>query len=417
MSDSLDDLIHGAFAQFDAEERGSGEPAPGAATVRGTVTRRRRIRYASLSLLLVALVAVPVALVTTVGHDKGGPPPVGSTSTAPSPSVSPSAVVPTGPLTVADPRNGTITMPAFPGYANDCQAAGPRTFVDGVYRSSNDVIWSIGELAPIEANLDGKPGNELLTTVSCHTGTFVYATQLIALSVGPDGALSVLGFVINSPDAPNLDFSLDQVKVTGDVVSVTTTGPTVLGNRTPSCYHQVRGYAYRNGTFVQVSGPTKFPPLPKDIHNVNWPDAGVLIDVDDPSQGGGASYCVVLSHGAGHAETNPGDNAANAPVDTTFTLGPVSYATGSSPGSAVAVGLVTYQRAGEPLKQSVQVFGLQDGSLVATSIVVTGDNEVTGIVSAAGSGKQITVALTVNGKRETWIFKMATDTGVWTHIL
>ncbi|GAB3359730.1 hypothetical protein GCM10027452_25190 [Micromonospora halotolerans] len=177
MSENFDNLLDNALAEFDAVERSSYLPAPGAPAVRHKVAVRRRVRLAAFSVAGAMLVAVPIAAYAANPRGNNSPPNVvGSASpvepASPTPSVGPSSASPSSTPassapTAADLRNATLKLPAFPGLEDGCKAKGTRKFVNGTTKPADGVKLVIGELAPIVADLDGVPGDEQLTTIRC----------------------------------------------------------------------------------------------------------------------------------------------------------------------------------------------------------------------------------------------------------
>ncbi|MEU7824038.1 hypothetical protein [Catellatospora sp. NPDC049133] len=228
--------------------------------------RRARRRVVASVATVLALAGGLFATVVVVGRPVA--PPVitpstspGAVTARPSPAATPAPTV-TSPgqgLAAPDVRNASFEVPAMA-----LCPAGRRTFVDGTEREGPYNFLTVAELSPpARADLDRVPGDELLVLVSCRIEGIFTRKQVLALTVA-DGSLRPLGFVL---DAKTFDFfpwvDPGQVSVRGDVVTVRIEG---YGNDdgaeriTP----QDRGYAYRDGVFVQVSGPTARPsPLPR----------------------------------------------------------------------------------------------------------------------------------------------------------
>jgi hypothetical protein len=431
MSDTLDHLISDAFTQFDDAERNSYLPTPAPGTVRRTVAHRRRVRYVSLSVLSAILIAVPVALIATIPHGNNSPPDVVASSsptvssaptTTPTPTSTPtSTATPTPAPTATSPAwliNTTLTLPAFPGASDECGKAGSRKFVKGVAhvvvaaRPYLDVTLTIGQMLPINTDLDGVAGNELLTTLHCSTGQSFDITQLLALRVGPSHRLSFLGYVIPSPDSHYPRFDNEDVRVEAGVVLVTIEGP-YQGDGWPLCYNQVRGYAYRGGAFTQVSGPTSFPAPPRDIHKVDFRNAGLRIGIDDP--GGGAYYCVAFVNGSGIGKVYPNNDETLGSKRYTFTIGPVSFMTDRSVGDRAAA-IVTYRSTDGETIQSVQLFRLDAGVILGDPVQVTGADGVTSIEQVRVSGTDLIVTLTADGKSQVWTYRHNEDSDQWEHV-
>lgn len=226
------------------------------------VTSRRRARRRAVA-AVAAVVALAGGLAATVVLVGGSlPPPVTTSSGSPVATRTPGgsaspAASPSEPVT--DVRNASFEVPAMA-----LCPAGRRTFVDGTERDGPYNLLTVAELSPpLRADLDGVPGDELVVLVSCRIEGIFTRKQLLALTVA-DGTPRPLGLVL---DAATFDFfpwvDPARVSVRGDVVTVRIEG---YGNDdgaeriTP----EERGYAYRDGVFVQVSGPTARPsPLPR----------------------------------------------------------------------------------------------------------------------------------------------------------
>ncbi|WP_144119901.1 hypothetical protein [Catellatospora sichuanensis] len=222
--------------------------------------RRSRRRTAAV---LAAAVVLSGGFATTVLVGRSLPPPVttpsgsaGPVTTPPTLSGSPSAEVSSEP--VVDVRNASYDVPAIA-----VCAAGRRTFVDGTERDGPYNHLTVAEPSPpVRADLDGVPGDEMIVLVSCRVEGIFTRKQLLALTVA-DGTLRPLGLVLDSRTFdffPWIDPAL--VSVRGDVVTVRIEG---YGNDDGAARiaPEERGFAYRDGAFVQVSGPTARPsPLP-----------------------------------------------------------------------------------------------------------------------------------------------------------
>ena len=169
-------------------------------------------------------------------------------------SPSPTETVTASPAKRPDVRNATLTLPD-PKFASACGKGDKLTFVDGS-ATVGAATWKIGEMTPIEGDLDGVPGAELVTTISCSLDAYL---KLVALTATPSGELSALGYVL--PPGEAMMFDIANVRIEAGVVQVTPTG--TAGHVGPSCYpKQVRGYWFKDGAFKQTSGPTTFPEQP-----------------------------------------------------------------------------------------------------------------------------------------------------------
>lgn len=255
----MNDFFRAQLADLAAQA----EPVDLYPRVLATSRRRARRRAVAAVAAVVALSGGFAATAVVVGRSVPPPVTTPSESAAPvtaRPSAAASASPGTGETTpVTDVRNASFEVPAMA-----LCPAGRRTFVDGTERDGPYNFLTVGELSPpLRANLDGVAGDELLVLVSCRIEGIFTRKQVLALTAA-DGTLRPLGFVL---DAKTFDFfpwvDPAQVSVRADVVTVRIEG---YGNDdgaeriTP----EERGYAYRDGVFVQVSGPTARPsPLPR----------------------------------------------------------------------------------------------------------------------------------------------------------
>jgi hypothetical protein len=412
MSDNLDQLIHDAFADFDAVERGSNPPVPGAAAVRRTVAHQRRMRYTMLSGLGALLIAVPVVAVTAKPHGNNSPPAGSSASpaavasvTSPAGQASPTVGASATPRAVAvDLRDATLTLPAFPGWGSNC-TAGTRKFVNGTAAVSNGIKLIIGEMAPIMADLDGVPGDEALTTLRCQTTGSVNATQLLALKPAPDGRLTALGYVVNSPDTPNVSaaFDHDNVRVHNGVVQVTAYGA-YRTDGWPPCTRQVRGYAYRTGAFRQVSGPTSFTKPSKNLHQVDFRNVGVLVGFNSPGGTGARVYCVPMANGVGRAAVYTNNDPAKGATRYTFTIGTVSFLATTQ--GEVTFAILTYRSPSGATSQTLQSFENADSDYpLGREILRSGTGGVTRIEKAEIAGNRVRVTVSTAGGSQVWIYQ------------
>jgi hypothetical protein len=417
MSDNVDNLIHGAFTEFDAAERSSYLPAPGAPAVRHTVAFRRRVRLTAFSVAGALLIAVPVATYATSPRGNNSPPAeIGSASPAesasPTPSLAPSASA--SPVPTADVRNATLNLPAFPGVENACRAKGTRTFVNGAATPAEGVKLVVGELTPIMADLDGVPGDEEITTIRCQNDESLDVVQLLALKVAPDGALTPLGYVINSADTPNVTatFSREAVTVDSGVVRLAVYGP-YQTNGWPPCDRQVRGYAYRSGAFQQVNGPTTFQKPSRDFHKVDFRNTGLLMGRSNPD-GSGRVYCVPMVDGAGEADLYDNGDANKGTTHYTITIGAVSFVNAGD-GEATFAILTLRSPSGE-MSQTLQSFQ-QDGDYpLGSEVLRSGANGVTRIEKAEVSGGIVQVTVTTTSGRHVWSYRPSATGQNWQRI-
>jgi hypothetical protein len=180
-------------------------------------------------------------------------------SASPSPSATPD------PASAVDIRNATFEVPKFPG-TGDCPA-GTRKFVDGkadVDPEPDPVASHLFLGTSTVADVDGVPGSEILTVITC--AAYEGVSQVLALKLSPAGALSPLGFVLRSADHPSFEIDPQAPIVVRDgVVEATVMSPGSFDGGHKVLDLQVRGYKFQDGSFRQVSGPAKFAQPPADL--------------------------------------------------------------------------------------------------------------------------------------------------------
>jgi hypothetical protein len=203
-------------------------------------------------------------------------PSVSSTVSAPTSSpVSPtrtrsSVPPPIDPRTI-DLANAVIDLPSTPG--TDCAPAGRQQFHNGVSKPRY-FQWQLDK-RPRYGNLDGQAGDEVLVTVTCFDGE-INPSLLLVLKVLPDRSLRTLG-PLNLAGNQLLQYDRDTIQIQGSTVLVEVMGPTHGPGYGPLANKQVRGYGDVGGRFVQVSGPTTFPPLPKTVVGVDLANTTLLV--------------------------------------------------------------------------------------------------------------------------------------------
>lgn len=247
----------------------------------------------------VASVAAFVALsgtaigVTAVRPSPDDPFPPASVSPMPSESPTPSptpSATQSVQLPNVDIRNATFDVPAFPG-DTPCRTAATRTFKDG-WATVGGGIDGEAKLhmvdAPVKADVDGIPGEEILTRLHCVD--YTSPGQVLAIKVGPDGKLSPLGFVMMSPDHVGFEVVTNSLRTEGGNVLVDVLSPTRPDGPLMLLDLQTRGYAYRDGKFAQVSGPVKFSLPPADFKKLDL--RNVTIGIKAPS--GASGLCRVV---------------------------------------------------------------------------------------------------------------------------
>lgn len=174
------------------------------------------------------------------------------------------------PLTMADVVNGTWVVPAWAS-GSSCPSGrfsfhagtviwqtGDPTKPNGgpPFQSEFDVRTGAGSSYSEDVNGDGTP--DLLVLLYCG-GHQPLATSVVALTRDSRGAIATIGTVISLPTpARDLRGEVDRIEHgSGGLVNVTVDD--TYAGRAPTAY-QTRRFRLRDGHFVQVSGPTTFPP-------------------------------------------------------------------------------------------------------------------------------------------------------------
>ncbi len=426
-----DDLIYGAFDDF-AQAAGPSVKITGTAAVRNTVRRRRTVQTAALSILSALIIAVPLATYAVTSHSSNAPPstaaasvslspsvspsPSPSPSVSPSASLSPSATTPpdSGPTLPAippsnrvDPRtqtilNASITMPAWPGYAQWCPT-GVFSFAHGkasattAYQSDYNLHYEASTntgLAPVVyADLDGNSADEAVISVSCDSNGSVHPHELLAVRVMPNGTVRTLGFVVATNDHHILDYDDLTVGVSGQTVLVEVDGDHFNdgGPREPE---QVRGYRFVGGAFQQVSGPTTFPAYPADITDVDLGNATIAFDMAYPCSGGciqGSLVRMVNGVGFQTYAVKHADGSYSL-ESVTFTIQHTAIVTDYA-GTNEAFVWVTEKGSGALTTAAVFAEQLGNGLLSGPQLVAVGKGGVTGIVDLTASGNTATVTV------------------------
>jgi hypothetical protein len=243
------------------ETPGPPEPPPPARSGRG---RRIAVVVAAAALVL----AIPVVVFAVRGSwpwTQTNPPPVASASPAvsASPSVTPVTPAPDGRIPLADLKNATLDIPAWPA-DNLTGLSGRLTFVNGEVLSPPDAAFSFERhiviFSATYGDVDADGAQETLALVGCVVQGG--SEQLIAFDRDAAGNIVTLGTVAaTTGDVRLIDDSTVLVGDDGSVlVRVGDYGP-CCGDATPVQY-QDRGYRWNGHEFRQVSGPTSFPANP-----------------------------------------------------------------------------------------------------------------------------------------------------------
>jgi hypothetical protein len=268
MSEFRDDLISEALGEFYTSEAGAGQPSPGAHMARATVARRRKVRITTLSVLGALLVIVPIAAFAANPRGNSSPPDIAATPTvtAESPSPSPTPVVPQKPIRVEDLVAAKMPIPKFS--ASSCKTTiGPKS----AEQAENDVF--VEKL--VVTNLDGDAEEETAAWVRCNQYE-VYLSQVVGYERDAAGEIVSLGAVVKEPPSPN-DFTALEGIAGGGLLVTLEYDPQSAEPDDPE--GQRRTFAWRDGVFRQIDGPTEFKRANADlkltvIGDLIWPKAG-----------------------------------------------------------------------------------------------------------------------------------------------
>lgn len=341
------------------------------------------------------------------------------TSNQPSPT---STRVPPGDPTWQKLRNATFDVPSFGSLKASCPS-GRRQFVNGTATASHiggsPILYHLlippfpypsRYGMPVYANIDGKPGDEVLVELSCEGGGSVHPEMLLALSAGRDGTFRTLG-VLNRSGATFLDFNPATVRIANGTVVLDEMGEQV-SNGGPLAMQQTRGYRYENGQFVQVSGPTRFPALPTNVHdidprNATWPLTGYPC-----TDSCGTVYANFIN---GHGRATDVMQRPNGTFDVTtydYTMDQSSYMTFT--GRQPDLALLTITRTAPDGSTTQALYAAYASMSGAWPILWTGADGVQGIASASGRDGVATVVVHTASGDQTRTYKWQGDPQSWT---
>jgi hypothetical protein len=252
MSESYDELIDGALGDFRAREATAARPVPGVAAVRARVAHRRKVRTGAVSVLGALLVAVPVAAIAAGPHRGTPPTPAGSVTPGPVDPASPTASPPTASPTAPAP-DGRVTMAQLTSTPVDIPSFGDAACATGHVRlasTDNGAPWVV---KLVNTNLDDDPALETAALVYCRLGQSPL-NQVVAFEREPSGAIRTLGRVAGQRDDLNITGIAARTEggVTAEVVDIFL----CCGSLPEQQHRQHRDYAWQDGRFRQVGGPT-----------------------------------------------------------------------------------------------------------------------------------------------------------------
>jgi hypothetical protein len=242
--------------------------------IRGSRRARARRRAVASVVAAIAMSGAALAVIAVRLSPQPLPPKPSATPTAP---------------TKVDIRNAVFDVPEFPG-VDWCPAA-RRWFGDGSVRAggtTQDPITLRMTSDPLRADIDGVPGDEILVEVAC-TKDFLTRGQVLAVKVTPDGNPVSLGYVLRSPDHATFMVHPGTLRVENGTILVDVLGPN-QDRVLETLDLQTRGYAYRDGGFVQVSGPTRFAEPAGDFRRLDFRNITTCVRIPHPREGWAGDY-------------------------------------------------------------------------------------------------------------------------------
>ncbi len=264
MADPAEDQVREMFARF-REESIVDSPGPDLSRVRGLARRRQINRRTALSVLAVAVLAVPAVGYRLVAHEAGQPEPHGKApqqvSGAPTerPTEEPSVAVSTSSTTVQKPVTreelmaATLVIPAWPDKREGCPAG--EVDLDKLGPVSMQQQLSVPKVVPADVDHDGDA--EVVALFSCgYEGT---VDQALAVGRDAQGALGVMGRVVGSGDADPLMDLIDLRPGRDGAVDVQVGDQ--IGGEQDFIERQWRSYRWNGKQFAQVDGPRQFTPV------------------------------------------------------------------------------------------------------------------------------------------------------------
>jgi hypothetical protein len=264
MADPGDVEVQEMFARFRAESIAD-HPAPDLARVRGMARRRQVTRRTTLSVVALALFAVPAVGYRLTALE---PDPPSATETpqqvsgAPSerPSESPSTAASTSsatlqkPVTKADIMAATITILSWPKQRNVCPSG--EVNIAKLGPVSVEQQFSVGKVIPVDVDRDGD--EEAVGIFSC--GYEGAVDQVLAVGRNDQGGLRTLGRVVASDDSDPLMDLVDLRGGNDGAVDVSVSEQ--IGYTDQRVIEkQWRSYRLNGQKFTQVGGERQFTPV------------------------------------------------------------------------------------------------------------------------------------------------------------
>lgn len=260
MPDHIDDLLNASIASLRAEITPRIKP-DGTAAVRATVQHRHRVRVITVSSLAAVLVLGPAAAYAALGFDRDGTPPV---TTTPDPTVRPTIPatsappLPDGRIPAEQLRSSTLDVPAFPGMAPAMCPNGKLAFVNGIYPKGGQ-LGDPGVLEIVKTvHARSAVGGSFVTAtlIRCQFADGDGSTQVVAYNRDAAGGTMFVGVVVGSKV---LDVAEEPA---GGIRAEVYDRAACCGYAPEMKQKQWRTYGWNGSGFVQIDGPTAFPPNP-----------------------------------------------------------------------------------------------------------------------------------------------------------
>lgn len=263
MADPGDVEVREAFARFRAESLVD-SPGPDLARVRGIARRRQITRRTMVSVLALAVLAVPAVGYRLVGQQAEtpvdpGPPqqvsglPSERPSEEPSTAVSTSSATVQKPITRADILAATLAVPAWPVKRTYCRSG--DVDLDKLGPVTVEQQFSVGKVISVDVDRDGD--TEAVAVFSC--GYEDSVDQVLAVGRDDQGGLRTMARVVASGDSdPYTDVVDLRPGVDGAVEvylyeRITLAEPEFVEK-------QWRSYGWNGRQFTQVGGPRQWTP-------------------------------------------------------------------------------------------------------------------------------------------------------------
>lgn len=264
MADPEEEQVRELFARF-RDESVVDSPGPDLARVHGLARRRQITQRTTLSVVALALLAVPAVGYRLVANDPGasdhagGPPQQVSGAPSERPSEEASVAVSTSSATVQKPVTrddimaATLVIPAWPEKRAGCPSG--EVDLDRLGPVSRDQQFSVGKVVPVDVDRDGD--TEAVGLFSCgYEGT---VDQVLAVGRDDRGAPRVTGRVVGSGDADPLMDLIDLRPGSDGAVDVHVAEQ--IGSEQDVIERQWRSYRWSGRQFTQVDGPRQFTPV------------------------------------------------------------------------------------------------------------------------------------------------------------